>query len=166
MSKNAINYLKDQHDETRNHLEALAKTTDRGVKTRTELLAKIDEELRQHMQLEEEIFYPAFKEAVDRKKDRTLFYEAKEEHSAAKKVLADLIRSDVASLTFSGKAKVLHELVEHHIKEEEDEMFPIAKKVLSSEELIELAERMIARKEQLESGRSWDRSDVAVHAAE
>jgi len=165
MAKNAISYLKEQHAQAREDLEALAATTDRGVKKRTHLLAQIEEELTHHMQLEEEIFYPAFKEAVERKKDKTLFYEAKEEHNAAKKVLHDLVRADVASLAFSGKAKVLHELVEHHMKEEEEEMFPIAKEVLSREELNELGERMISRKKQLETGRSWDRSEVAKSAA-
>lgn len=165
MAKNAISFLKEQHAETREHLEALTATTDRGVKTRARLLAQIESELQHHMQLEEEIFYPAFKEAVERKKDKTLFYEAKEEHEAAKKVLRDLVRADAATLAFGGKAKVLQELVEHHIKEEEDEMFPIAKKVLSAEELNTLGERMMNRKKQLESGRSWDRSDVAKSAS-
>lgn len=62
MSTDAITYLKDQHDQTRKLLNDLETTTDRGVKTRTELLSKLDVELRHHMQLEEEIFYPAFKE--------------------------------------------------------------------------------------------------------
>jgi iron-sulfur cluster repair protein YtfE (RIC family) len=165
MSKDAINYLKEQHNKAREHLEALATTTDRGVKTREKLRRQLDEELRHHMQLEEEIFYPAFKEAVDRKKDKTLFYEAKEEHAATKKVLFDLIRTDVESLSFGGKTKVLQELVLHHAKEEEEEMFPIAKRVLSKDELSTLCERMMTRKQQLESGRSWDRTDVAASAA-
>jgi hemerythrin-like domain-containing protein len=113
------------------------------------------------MQLEEEIFYPAFREAVERKKDKTLYFEAKEEHRAAAKVLKDMIREDVGTLAFGGKVKVLKELVEHHIDEEEEDMFPIAEKVLSADELNDLAKRMEARKEQLEAGRAWDRSDVA-----
>lgn len=165
MGSSAISYLKKQHKETREHLKTLAGTTDRALKTRKRLLAQLEEELRHHMQLEEEIFYPAFKEAVARKKDKTLFYEAKEEHNAAKKVLQDLTRTDVASVAFSGKAKVLAELVEHHIKEEEDEMFPLAKELFSNDELNSLGERMASRQEQLETGRSWDRTDVAKSAS-
>jgi hemerythrin-like domain-containing protein len=165
MPKNAIQFLKAQHDEARQHLSALSATTDRAIKTRARLLAQVDQELRHHMQLEEEIFYPAFKDAVARKKDKTLFYEAKEEHNAAKKVLHDLTRTDVASVAFSGKAKVLCELIEHHIKEEEDEMFPVAREVFSNDELSSLEEKMASRKEQLETGRSWDRTDVAKSAS-
>lgn len=165
MAKNAIGYLKDQHSEAREHLDALVATTSRGVKRRTLLLAQLERELLHHMQLEEEIFYPAFKEAVERRKDKTLIYEAKEEHNVAKKVLHDLARSDVASLAFGGKVKVLRELVDHHIKDEEAEMFPIAQKLFSAEELDDLGERMVSRKAQLETGRSWDRSDIAKSAS-
>jgi len=161
MSTDAITYLKDQHDQTRKLLNDLETTTDRGVKTRTELLSKLDVELRHHMQLEEEIFYPAFKEAVKLKKDKVLYFEAKEEHAAADRVLKDMVRVDVASLAFGGKAKVLKELVEHHIEEEEEGMFPIAKEVFDKKELRVLGERMESRKKELESGRSWDRSAVA-----
>ncbi len=164
MSTNALTYLKRQHSKTKELLKELNATTDRGLKIRTELFSELDRQLRHHMRLEEEIFYPAFKAAVERKKDKTLYFEAKEEHRAAEKVLKDMSHVDVATLAFGGKIKVLKELVEHHIDEEESDMFPIAKEVLSNEELVTLADRMAARQKELEAGRSWDRT-AAAHAS-
>jgi hemerythrin-like domain-containing protein len=145
MANDAIAFLKDQHDQAKKHLEALAATTDRGVKTRKELLAKIEEELVKHMVIEEEIFYPAFKEAATKKEDEKLYHEAQEEHRAAKRVLTDLLKSDPSSVAFGGKAKVLKELVEHHVEEEESEMFPRARQIFSKADLTQLEERMQAR---------------------
>jgi len=157
MAQDAIAMLKAQHKTARDLLHALANTTDRGVKTRKDLLAKIRSELTQHMSIEEEIFYPAFKTAVETKKDKRLYYEAQEEHNAAKKVLKDIVHADPAPVAFGGKAKVLLELIEHHIEEEEQDMFPKAREVLSKQELVELAERMETRRQSIEAGRSWER---------
>jgi hemerythrin-like domain-containing protein len=157
MSKNAIQLLTEQHKEARELLAELSKTTDRGVKTRTELLDKLRQALTGHMMIEEEIFYPAYKQAVDRKKDKRLYYEAQEEHRAAKHVLKDVLRADPASLAFGGKVKVLEELIEHHADEEEKDMFPLAREVLSKEELAVLGARMAERLEQINGGRAWDR---------
>src|SRR5688572_22061299 len=131
MALDAIALLKAQHKSARELLKALVATTDRGVKTRKELLAKIQSELSQHMAIEEEIFYPEFKRAVETKKDKRLYYEAQEEHKAAKKVLKDIVHADPATVAFGGKVKVLMELVEHHIEEEEQEMFPKAREAFS-----------------------------------
>jgi len=157
MAQDAIALLKAQHKTARELLKALVATTDRGVKTRKELLAKIQSELTQHMLIEEEIFYPEFKRAVETKKDKRLYYEAQEEHKAAKKVLKDIVHADPATVAFGGKAKVLLELIQHHIEEEEEEMFPKAREAFSKQELVELAERMETRRQAIEAGRSWER---------
>jgi hemerythrin-like domain-containing protein len=79
-----------------------------------------------------------------------MYFEAMEEHRAAGDlVLPDLLRTNPSSEQFSGRAKVLKELVEHHADEEEKEMFPRAKKLLSKDELAELGSRLEARKEEL-----------------
>lgn len=163
MGKSATVFLKKQHEEMRELLASFAATTDRGIKVRKELLGKVDTELRHHMQLEEEIFYPEFRKCVDRKKDKKLYFEAKEEHQVARDVLSALTRADPSTLVFGAKVNVLKELVEHHMEEEEEEMFPVANQIFSAEELKELGALMEARKEALESGRSWDRSAVAEH---
>ncbi|WP_133501451.1 hemerythrin domain-containing protein [Cognatilysobacter terrigena] len=147
---NAIELLKADHEKVRGLLSKLADTTKRAEKTRTELLEQIRLELDVHTQIEEEIFYPAFKDAVGESKDEATVFEALEEHRAAGElVLPDLLATDVTSDRFSGRAKVLKELVEHHAKEEEDEMFKTARQVLSKEQLDELGQQMAQRKQEL-----------------
>lgn len=146
----AIALLKKDHDVVEELLSELAETTPRALKKRKELLEKIHVELKAHTTIEEEIFYPAFKDKGDRSDDAKMYFEALEEHRAAGDlVLPDLMKTQVDSEKFSGRAKVLKELVEHHADEEEKEMFPRAKALLSRQELAELGERMAARKAEL-----------------
>lgn len=146
---NAINLLKADHKKVKGMLDDLESTTERGAKKREKLLGQIETELTVHTTIEEEIFYPAFKDAVRKKEDREMYFEAVEEHHVVKVVLPEMKQTDPASEVFGAKSKVLKELVTHHAKEEEREMFPAAKKVLSDDELEQLGERMQARKEQL-----------------
>jgi iron-sulfur cluster repair protein YtfE (RIC family) len=155
--EDAISLLKEDHERVEKLLDKLTATTERGVKTRREILAELNGEIQAHTKIEEEIFYPAFRDASGRKADERLYYEAKEEHRAADKVLADLRRADPSTAAFGGKAKVLAELIKHHAGEEEKEMFARAREVLTKEELVDLGERMKARKEAIQSGRAWDR---------
>jgi hemerythrin-like domain-containing protein len=146
----AITLLTDDHKKVKALLAELAETTNRAEKTRTELLAKIAKELEVHTAIEEEIFYPAFKEAGENSDDGKMFFEAMEEHRAAGDlVLPDLLRTGVTTDQFGGRAKVLKELVEHHADEEEKEMFPRARTLLGKQALVELGERLAARKQEL-----------------
>ncbi|MEO5810981.1 MAG: hemerythrin domain-containing protein [Rhodanobacter sp.] len=145
----AIQLLKADHKKVKELLAELADTTSRAVKKRVELLSQIRTNLTAHTMIEEEIFYPAFKEA-GAKEEAKMYYEALEEHRAAGDlVLPDLLNTKPDSENFSGRANVLKELVEHHVKEEETEMFKTAKKLLSKEQLVELGERMEQRKAEL-----------------
>jgi len=147
---NAIELLKQDHKNMRALLEELAGTTARGVKKRTELLGKIEANLRVHNTIEEEIFYPAFKKAGDGKDDAKMYFEALEEHRAAGDlVLPDLLKTEVDSEKFSGRTKVLKELFEHHADEEEKEMFKRAKALMSKKALEDLGEQMAQRKVEL-----------------
>jgi hemerythrin superfamily protein len=146
----AIKLLTDDHKTVRAHLDELAETTPRALKTRAELLAKIRVELKAHTTIEEEIFYPAFQSHGKKGDDDKMYFEALEEHRAAGDlVLPNLLGTAVDSEQFSGRAKVLKELVTHHADEEEKEMFPRAKALLSKEELVALGEKMVTRKAQL-----------------
>lgn len=108
----AIQLLKADHKKVKELLAELAKTTARATRTRSELLAQIRVNLEAHTTIEEEIFYPAFKKAGT-KDDAKVYFEALEEHRAAGDlVLPDLLDTDVGSERFSGRAKVLRELVE------------------------------------------------------
>lgn len=81
-----------------------------------------------------------------------MFYEATEEHHVVDLVLPELKKTDPSSPVFGAKATVLKELIEHHADEEEKEMFPRARKLLSKDELVDLGARMEKRKKAL-SGR-------------
>ena len=146
----AITLLKNDHKEMRALLGTLERTTTRAVKKRQALLAKIETNLKAHASIEEEIFYPAFKQAGQKSDDDKMYFEALEEHRAAGDlVLPDLLGTDPSSENFSGRAKVLKELVEHHADEEEKEMFPRARKLLAKAELSALGEQMEQRKREL-----------------
>lgn len=145
---NAIDLLKADHERVKAILTQLSESTERGVKKRTDLLAKLEMEITIHTRLEEEILYPAFKEAGGKEQD-IMYYEAKEEHRTVDAlVLPDLKATDPASLEFSGRVKVVKELLEHHIEEEEEEMFPQAKKLLGNATLEELGAEMEKMKAQ------------------
>lgn len=147
---NAIDLLKADHKKVRELLAQLTETTSRATRRRTDLLEKIRVELEVHTTIEEEIFYPAFKEAGEKSDDDEMFFEAIEEHRAAGDlVLPDLLKTEVTSDQFAGRAKVLKELVEHHAKEEEKEMFPRARQLLDRARLLELGEQMQTRKREL-----------------
>jgi hemerythrin-like domain-containing protein len=142
----AIQLLKADHTKVKELLAELAETTTRAVKRRVDLLAEINVNHKAHNTIEEEIFYPAFKEAGE-KEEAKMYYEALEEHRAAGDlVLPDLLNTKPDSENFSGRAKVLKELIEHHVKEEEGQMFKNAKKLFSGEELAQLGKRMEQRK--------------------
>lgn len=151
-TRDATMLLKEDHAKAKKLLEALLATTERAGRKRRDLVESIKTELQTHMQLEEQIFYPALKESSKSKEVQRLYYEAVEEHHAADTVLADLMNADPGGPNFSGKAKVLKELVLHHIQEEEKEIFPQARKHLGKEELRELGERLMERKREIQGG--------------
>jgi hemerythrin HHE cation binding domain-containing protein len=127
-------------------LNDLDSTTERGVKTRQELFAKVRQELEVHEAIEEEIFYPALKEHP---KAKELVLEAYEEHHVVDTVMAEIAVVPFEDETWGAKLTVMKENVEHHIEEEEGEMFKQARQVFSTEELKELGDRMRARKDEL-----------------
>jgi hypothetical protein len=142
----AIQLLKEDHDKVKKILEDLDSTTERGVKTREELFTKIKRELEVHESIEEEIFYPALKEHP---KAKDLVLEAYEEHHVVDMVMGEIADLPFDDETWGAKCTVMKENVEHHIEEEEDEMFKQSRQVFSKEELEELGARMQARKETL-----------------
>ncbi|MFI8222337.1 hemerythrin domain-containing protein [Pseudomonas sp. NPDC085632] len=143
---NAIDLLKADHAKVKDILSQLSDSTERALKKRVELLGKLEMEISIHTRLEEEILYPAFKEAGSKEQD-IMYFEAKEEHRTVDSlVLPDLKLTDPGTPEFSGRVKVVKELLEHHIEEEETEMFPQAKKLLGKEKLEELGAQMEAMK--------------------
>ena len=148
----AIKLLKQDHDVVGQLLADLVATTRRGTKTRRDLLSRIKQELEVHIRIEEEIFYPAFKAAGTIADDDKMYFEALEEHRAADElVLVDLMNTAVDGEQFGGRAKVLKELVEHHVKEEEKSMFPRARELFGKTRLQTLGEELEARKQELKA---------------
>ena len=141
----AIALLKDDHKKVMELLESFESAT--GAR-RTKLLGQIEQELTVHTTIEEEIFYPAWREAARKKDDQTMYYEAVEEHQVVKTFLPEAA-SGANNEELKAKAKVLKELVEHHAEEEEKDMFPRARQVMERDELRELGQRMEARKREL-----------------
>lgn len=149
-SVNAIDMLQQDHDQVRELLSQLSSTTNRAVKKRAELLQKIKKAVLVHTQIEEEVFYPAFRDSQAEESEK-LFYEAKEEHRAVDElVLPDVESTETDTDEFAGRVKVLKDMIEHHAEEEEKEIFPKAKKAFSKEELEQLGERMAELKQELE----------------
>ncbi|MBC3347413.1 hemerythrin domain-containing protein [Pseudomonas sp. SWRI196] len=145
---NAIDLLKADHERVKAILAQLSESTSRGIKKRTDLLAKLEMEISIHTRLEEEILYPAYKQAGG-KEQAEMYYEAKEEHRTVDSlVLPDLKNTDPSTPEFAGRVKVVKELLEHHIEEEETEMFPQAKKLLGKATLESLGEQMETMKAQ------------------
>ena len=140
----AITLLKNDHDKMKGLLNELESTTERGVKTRTELFATIKGELTLHEIIEEEIFYPELK-AHPRAKDIVL--EGYEEHHVVDLLMGELEQLDVDDESWGAKAIVMKENIEHHMEEEEGEMFKKARQVFDQAELDDLGARMEARKE-------------------
>lgn len=132
--------LKRQHREVRGVFRQMKKTKDaRGRRRGMEEIAKL---LHAHMKIEEEMFYPAVRELHSKKSDE-MVPEAYEEHHVAALVLDELPRVDPKDERFEAKMTVLEELIEHHVEEEEDELFQLAEK-LGRERLDELGDRMEA----------------------
>jgi hemerythrin-like domain-containing protein len=142
----AMSLLKEDHRKVKKMLAELESTTERGVKTREELFTKIKQELVVHEAIEEEIFYPALKEHP---KTKEIALEGYEEHHVVDTVMAEIEGVAYDDERWGAKFTVMKENLEHHIEEEEGEMFKQAKQVFDEDELVQLGESMMARKEEL-----------------
>lgn len=147
--KNAITLLREDHKKVRELLSQLEDSSQKAVSRRETLLEEIERQLQIHTKIEEQIFYPAFRAAAEKKDDTKLYYEALEEHHVVDLVLPEIKKTDTGADEFAAKAKVLKDLVEHHADEEEKEMFPRAKKLMDREELLRLGEQLAKAKESL-----------------
>src|SRR4029079_16440565 len=141
---NAFTLLKADHKKVAGILEKIDETTERAIKTREELFTQLKTELDIHTRIEETIFYPALEEA-DETHDITL--EAFEEHKVVKTLLSELESLGKDKEEWTAKFTVLKENIEHHVEEEEGEMFTKARKVLSEEDINKLGASLEAANE-------------------
>lgn len=125
-SSNAITLLTDDHKEVKRLFKEFEKGKDSmDVADKEELVNQICEQLLLHTEAEEQIFYPAARAAIE---DDDMMNEAEVEHSAARDLIEQLRGMDPSDEMYDAKVTVLSEQVEHHVEEEEKEMFPKVKK--------------------------------------
>ena len=147
-AKDAIKLLSDDHKKVKKlfkEYEKLIKKNDAEAKE--EMAQQICEELTIHTQLEEEIFYPAAREAI---KNNLLMNEATVEHGSAKELISELESMKTSDPMYDAVVIVLGEYVNHHIKEEEEEIFPKVQK--SKMDLEEIGSEIAERKEDMKKG--------------
>ncbi len=142
----AIAMLKEDHQKVKKLLKEGDESTERAVKTRQELIQTLQQELDVHERIEEEIFYPALQSFA---KAKEIVLEAYEEHDVVDTILGEILTTPVDDETWAAKFTVMKENLEHHIEEEEGDMFKKARDLLSETDLEELGERMQQRKEML-----------------
>ena len=141
---NAIDLLEDDHRKVKKMLAEGEVTTERAEVTRTDLYSTLRREMETHERIEEEIFYPALKQHP---KAKDIVLEGFEEHHVVDEIMGELGETDVTDETWAAKFKVMKENIEHHIEEEEGEMFPKARQVFDKDELEALGARMLELKQ-------------------
>ncbi|MCA1561994.1 MAG: hemerythrin domain-containing protein [Acidobacteria bacterium] len=147
----AVTLLETDHRRLEDLLKKGEETTERAVKGRTQLLHTLTSELTVHELIEEKILYPALR-AHPEAKDIVL--EGYQEHHVADLIVKELHTVHKDDEQWGAKFKVLKENIEHHIKEEEGEMFRTARGVFSREDLHQLGVRMATMKAEVQRGRS------------
>ncbi len=132
----ATKLLKQQHDEVKGLFKQFESAEEDSEKQ--ECFDEIADAFAAHGEIEEKIFYPAV--YVGELKEK--LQEAVEEHLAGKRIIADLLEMEPSDEQFDPKMKVLKELIEHHVEEEEGELFPLVQKNFAREELDALGVQM------------------------
>jgi len=143
--QNAIDLLKSDHQEVNKLFGQFEKSTD-GSAQKADIVEKICKALKVHAEIEEEIFYPAARGALE-EDDEVVMDEAEVEHSSIKSLVEQLEDAHPGDELFDAKVKVLCEYVTHHVKEEEGQMFPKVKK--TDLDLDDLGQELAARKAEL-----------------
>jgi hemerythrin-like domain-containing protein len=141
----ALTMLMEDHDRLKRLLDDLETTTERGVKTREDLFTRIKRALTVHEIIEEEIFYPALK---SHPRAKEIVLEGYEEHDVVDTLMGELSALPYDDETWGPKAKVMKENIEHHIQEEEGEMFGKARAIFDRAELNDLGEAMGERRDE------------------
>lgn len=143
--QDAISLLTEDHQQVKKMFQQFDKLKDDEEDEKEELARKICTALTAHATVEEEIFYPAVRAAID---DEDLMDEADVEHASAKELIAQIEVASADDDHYDAKVKVLAEQIDHHVKEEQNEMFPKARK--AKIDLVALGERIEKRKQELE----------------
>lgn len=130
--------LHKDHEKVEQLFRKLKETTDRAEKTRLDLCQKLKHELLAHAEFEEAVFYPAVRE---RNGVGQQIKEGIEEHNEVKRMLEEIEAMEPTSAEFMDKIEELEQAVQHHVDEEESEIFPVAKKVIDKTEGEQMSKR-------------------------
>jgi hemerythrin superfamily protein len=148
-AKDACDLLDADHKKVQKMFKEYEELTESRARSaaqkKMDLARQICMELTVHAQIEEEIFYPACREAI---KDTDILDEATVEHQSAKDLIAQIEQGGEADEMFDAKVKVLGEYINHHVKEEKNELFPKARSTRKLDLLL-LREQLESRKEEL-----------------
>jgi hemerythrin-like domain-containing protein len=148
-SQDAIAMLTAEHRQVEQLFQQFEDLSDRAKASKKKLADQICNALILHTTVEEEIFYPALRDASKEAEDK--LDEAIVEHASAKDLIAQIQEMEADDDLYDAKVKVLSEQVQHHVEEEEKEMFPMAKK--SGLDLAALGQEMAAREKELSASR-------------
>ncbi len=159
---NVFTLLKQDHKKVKNIFQDFEALGDRAHKQKEELVNRAIQELEVHTQIEEEIFYPAVKVKAQ-KEGQKIIVEAFEEHAVVKQLLKEIQELEPADEKYEAKFKVVMDSVKHHIKEEEVELFPKAKKALG-DQAEEIGDQMEERKADLMSERGMEIEEMPKRA--
>ena len=133
----AITMLEADHAKVKSLFEQFEGLSDRSKVSKKKIADQICMELSIHAEVEEQVFYPAVRKPVN---DEDLMNEAEVEHASAKELIAQIMEMDPGDDLYDAKVKVLSEQIEHHVEEEEKEMFPKVRK--GKVDLVALAAEM------------------------
>jgi hypothetical protein len=156
----AVDLLKEDHTKVKDLFKKFEKAKEESEKE--EIADEVDLELRVHSMIEEEILYPAMRDV-----DSEIIAEAFEEHGVVEQLLNELATMELGDEQFDAKFKVMQENVEHHIEEEEGELFPKVTKLPNYEDLgFQMVQRKVALMEELKmKGDSSERATVGGQPA-
>jgi hemerythrin superfamily protein len=146
-AQDAIALLEGQHREVEELFKKFEDLTDRAKASKKKIADQVCTALTLHAQIEEEIFYPATREASKETED--MVDEAIVEHASAKDLIAQILEMDPEDDLYDAKVKVLSEQIEHHVEEEEEEMFPKVREL--GLDLLALGQEMAMRMDELKA---------------
>lgn len=150
----AFQLLKKDHQTVRQLFEKLTATEASKTQSRNQIFEQIKREFEIHATIEEEIFYPAL---ANESETADLIKEAYSEHKEAKQLLQKLSKMEKSSEDWIKLCGALQDNIEHHVEEEEDDLFERAKEVLAENTIRDLGKQMERRKHELEGGAAEER---------
>ncbi|HSE99125.1 MAG TPA: hemerythrin domain-containing protein [Blastocatellia bacterium] len=148
---NVLEFLKQDHQEAMSMMNQIESANTGGKQAKTDLFNQLKSALTLHTRMEEQIFYP---ELENHQETRDLIREAYSEHQEVDELLAEISALSPISGDFSDKLAELRDSVEHHVDEEENQLFPKVRQIIDQNQLDEMGRRMMEMKQGMRQGKS------------